>query len=123
MVDAASLPTAVEVTAGGLCAARRLSIPNRLPLACDGLASEPGGTRVTLRGHPSTRWTLSVERTDGSPGAVCAAVLDALCRCARAECTDAVTERMLIVDLGVVEDEEVEIMLPAGTYSVELCTR
>lgn len=121
-MDAGVLPTRVVVAEGAECSTQRLAVPVRESLACGELPAGFGGARVAFVGRPSTRWTAIVARTDGAPGAICAAVLDDACRCERTPCTDS-TQRELTIDFGIVERDTMEVVVPAGTYSIELCTR
>lgn len=121
--DAGALITSLVVAEGAECASTRLSVPIRERLTCGDLPADFGGARVALRGNVSTRWAVYVERTDGSPEAVCAAVLDSGCRCSIGQCTNDSAERLLTLDLGTVEREQVDVVFAPGTYSVELCSR
>lgn len=108
---------------GGLCASQRLSIPNRERLSCGDLPSDFGGSRIRLAGDAGTRWTVVLARTDGLPSGVCAAALSETCACSHTQCTGGPSEPMLIMDLGTVSRDEIDLVIAAGTYSIELCTR
>lgn len=122
-VDAGGvLPTRVTVRDGEECVTRSLSIPRRDMLTCGDLPDDFIGSRVTLEGHPGAVWRVTVDRMDGTPNAFCAAVLDQSCQCVLGQCTANAAERLLILDLGQVDEPSVEVLIGAGTYYVELCS-
>lgn len=120
--DAGSTPPTIELAPGNECTSRTLAIPSRERTSCGGLPSELAGARVRLVAPRGLRWVASIDRTDGTPSAVCAGVLDPSCACASGECADA-SERTLELELGTVERDELEIALGAGTYTMQLCAR
>ena len=121
--DAGALPTRLFLGPGMDCTVTRLSIPRRHQLSCGALPGDFEGSRVVLEGRVGQNWRLIVDRLDGTPEAVCAAVLDDMCRCARGECTANAAERQLVMDLGTADRTPIEVVLGAGTYEVELCSR
>jgi hypothetical protein len=121
--DASAPLFRIEVAGGSECATLALAIPTRESVTCDGLAAEIRGVRVELAGHPGTRWTLRLERTDGAPAASCAGVLDESCACATAACTPSPSEPTLFLDLGTIDRETVDVVVGSGTYFAELCSR
>lgn len=120
--DAAVLPTEVVVSAGAECTTRTLAVPAREGAPCDDLPATFVGGRLRMRGAPGTRWTIDIVRTDGATS-VCAAVLDERCACATAMCSRDPVDAHLSLDLGTRAADEVEVVVGAGTYAIDLCTR
>ncbi|HJL15540.1 MAG TPA: hypothetical protein RMH99_07795 [Sandaracinaceae bacterium LLY-WYZ-13_1] len=118
--DGGTLPRRVTVSDGQECVFRSLSVPSREVLGC-GALPESGGARVRFEGRPGAIWRVTIDRSDGTPGAICAAVLDAACQCTLTQCTDSSADRLLVLDLDRVDEESLDLFLAAGTYDVELC--
>lgn len=119
----AGAPRRVALPVGMACMVMPVSIPPRHNLSCGALPADFQGSRFVLEGRANQNWRLSLDRTDGSPEAVCAAVLNDLCQCVRGDCTPNAAERQLVMDLGVVAEDTLEVVLPAGTYNLEFCSR
>lgn len=117
MLDALELPEAEA------CASRRLSVPRRQSTTCAATGTTLEGARLELLVPPGrSTASVAVERLDGAPVAVCAAVLDATCACAHEGCSDGPALPRVELDLGEPEGTLVLALAP-GTYFVELCAR
>lgn len=119
--DAGVLRT-ISLGPGMDCWRGPVSVPRRHSLQCGPLPADFVGSRVVLEGRAGQNWRLDLDRTDGT-SPMCVATLDDTCRCTGGQCTASAAERVLVVDLGIVETDSMEVVLPAGTYDVTFCSR
>lgn len=120
--DSGVVPTVVALGEGEECVRGRVSIPTREEVGCRGLPGELSGGRITLRGHPDSDWSVTLERIDGMALQLCVAALDGGCACMLGRCAGP-EERYFYLELGAPEGEHVDLVVPPGTYEVNFCSR
>ena len=105
------------------CIRSSFTIPRYSALTCGALPSDFVGARIVLEGRVNQNWRLVVDRMDGMPDKLCAAALDERCRCEQTACTTSTADRQLVWDLGISDRTRQEVVLGAGTYTAQFCSR